>query len=93
VLTNRLASIPDLLHDLVDIDMECRESRRRQSIDEGDPADAGILRGPLMRDAAQDIPEHRRRQAHLHGERVGRLGDRGERVSGQLDQDGLLRSL
>src|SRR5262245_22419552 len=89
VLTKRLTGIPDLLHDLVDIDVEGREVRGRQGVDEGDPTDAGVSRGPLVRDAALEIPEHRRRQAHLLGEGVGRLGDRGQRVSGQLDHDGL----
>ena len=49
---------------------------------------ARVLRSPLRGDAALGIPQHRRSQAHLLGERLGRLGDRGQSSLGQFDRDG-----
>jgi hypothetical protein len=76
----------DLLHHFVDIDVERRESRRRQGVDEGDPADARELRGPFVGDAALGIPDHRRGQAHLLHDFLGRALQRRKSVVGQFDR-------
>ena len=55
----------DVLHQLIHVDLECGQLRRRQRVNEVKAAHAREEGGLLVRDPSLGIPEHGRGQTHL----------------------------
>jgi hypothetical protein len=65
MFTMRLMGKFNLLHQLVDVDLERWQLRRCKRINEVEPAHASQEGGLLMRDTSLGIPKHCRGQTHL----------------------------